>query len=49
MLKATVPLAHVQPRQHYNLKLLMHGGPLGSPVVLYVTLCLLDCPKREVR
>lgn len=49
MLKAMVPLAGLTPRVHYNLKLVMPGGLLGSSVALYVTLCLLDCPKLEAR
>jgi hypothetical protein len=49
MLKASVPLSSLLPRVHYNLKLTMPGGLLGSSVALYVSLCLVDCPLRENR
>jgi hypothetical protein len=49
MLKASLPLAHLLPRVHYNLKLVMPGGPLGSSVGLYVSLCLVECPRLEAR
>eukprot|EP00798_Chlamydomonas_sp_ICE-L_P001244 gene1244-32592_t len=49
MLKCCVPLGHVVPRVHYNLQLMIPGGALGGSVVLYVTLCLTDCPAMEMR
>ena len=49
MLKASVPLTTLIPRVHYNLKIAMPGGLLGSSVVLYVTLCLVDYPGLEHR
>lgn len=49
MLKAAVPLAHLLPSLHYNLKLVMPGGPLGASVGLYVSVCLTNCPRMEAR
>eukprot|EP00195_Chlamydomonas_chlamydogama_P003162 CAMPEP_0202919350 /NCGR_PEP_ID=MMETSP1392-20130828/75650_1 /ASSEMBLY_ACC=CAM_ASM_000868 /TAXON_ID=225041 /ORGANISM="Chlamydomonas chlamydogama, Strain SAG 11-48b" /LENGTH=598 /DNA_ID=CAMNT_0049612687 /DNA_START=111 /DNA_END=1904 /DNA_ORIENTATION=- len=49
LLKCAVPLAHIVPNVHYNLKLIMPGGPLGSNVTLHISLCLVDSPRSELR
>ena len=44
-----LPLSDLLPGCHYNLRLALPGGPLGSTIKLYVTLCLQDCPRMELR
>ncbi|KAG2496621.1 hypothetical protein HYH03_005442 [Edaphochlamys debaryana] len=49
MIKAALPLAALLPGRHYNLRLLLPGGPLGSSVQLYVTLVLAEAPGLQHR
>ncbi|MEW5309909.1 MAG: hypothetical protein WDW38_001752 [Sanguina aurantia] len=49
MLKCSLPLAHILPGLHYNLRLLLPGGPLGSRVSLFVSICLVACPRTALR
>ena len=43
------PYPHIALPHLHSLKLLMRGGPLDSRVALYVTLCLTDTPKMQLR
>lgn len=49
MLKCALPVGHLLPGCHYNLRLLLPGGAAGGSVALYVTLCLSDAPKAHAR
>lgn len=47
--QASLPLGALVPYKHWNLRLVMPGGPLGSAVHLYVTAVLTDCPRLQQR
>ena len=49
MCEPETPLPHIALPHLHSLKLLMRGGPLDSRVALYVTLCLTDTPKMQLR